>query len=60
MSLHPNHFGHYGGPLRADDSLFQRVESDQPLPLHDEEIPLPEVTESDFAAFDALQNGSRA
>lgn len=54
-----DHFAQKYTLLRRDDSLFQTVSDTEPAPL-DEPITLPEVTESDFAAFDALQSGSQA
>ncbi len=51
-----DHFAQKYTLLRRDDPLFQTVSVTDPQPL-DEPIPLPEVTESDFAAFDELQGG---
>ena len=51
-----DHFGAVYTMLRHDDPLFQKVDTLEPAPMQ-ESIPLPEVTESDFAAFDALQRG---
>lgn len=45
----PDHFG-VTSQIRPTDSLFQQVESVQPDAL--EQIPVPEATESDWAAFD--------
>ena len=57
MPYTPNHFGAAYTLIRPTDGLFQTVDTTEPKPLAQEPIPLPEVTESDFAAFDALQGG---
>lgn len=48
-----NHFGAQYKLVRHDDGLFQTVDPVQPEPLG-EPIPVPEATESDFAAFEEL------
>lgn len=54
MPYTPNHFGTGYTLIRHTDSLFQQVDPVKPEPLS-EAIPLPEVTDSDFAAFDELR-----
>ena len=46
------HFG-VTSQIRPTDDLFQLVESIKPEAL--EQIPVPEATESDWAAFDELR-----
>lgn len=58
MPYCPDHFGAQYKLMRHDDPLFQTVDPVKPADLH-EPIPVPEVTESDFAAFEDLQWGSR-
>lgn len=50
MTLRLVHPAQQGSRLPWTDSLFQQVESVQPDAL--EQIPVPEATESDWAAFD--------
>lgn len=54
MPYTPNHFGTGYTLIRHTDSLFQQVDPVKPEPLS-EAIPLPEVTDSDFAAFEELR-----
>ncbi len=53
MPYTPNHFGTGYTLIRHNDPLFQQVDPVKPEPLS-ESIPLPEVTDSDFAAFEEL------
>lgn len=58
MPYCPDHFGAQYKLVRHDDPLFQTVDPVKPTPLQ-EPIPVPEATESDFAAFEALQWGQQ-
>ncbi len=51
MPYTPAHFSR--GPLRPTDDLFKTVDPVKPEPL--EQIPVPEATESDWAAFDEVR-----
>lgn len=54
MPYCPDHFGAQYKLVRHDDPLFQTVDPVRPDPMT-EPIPVPEATESDFAAFDELR-----
>lgn len=58
MPYCPDHFGAQYKLVRHDDPLFQTVDPVRPDPMT-EPIPVPEATESDFAAFEALQWGQQ-
>ena len=51
-----NHFGQQYTLLRHDDPIFQQVDPVEPETIA-QPVPVPEATESDFAAFEALQGG---
>lgn len=53
MPYTPEHFGD-GLSFRLDRALFETVDRVQPEDVA-EQIPVPEATESDFAAFEALR-----
>ncbi len=53
MPYCPDHFGAQYKLVRYDDPLFQTVDPVRPDPMT-EPIPVPEATESDFAAFEEL------
>ncbi len=53
MPYCPDHFGE-GVTFRLDPALFETVDPVKPDTLA-EPIPVPEATESDFAAFEALR-----
>jgi len=57
MPYTPNHFGTEYRLIRRDDPLFQTVDPLKPQPLP-EVIPVPDATESDWAAFEALQGSA--
>lgn len=54
MPYCPDHFGPRYKLVRHDDGLFQKVDPAEP-PALAEPIPIPEATESDFAAFEELK-----
>lgn len=58
MPYCPDHFGAQYKRVRHDDPLFQTVDPVRPEQMP-EPIPVPEATESDFAAFEALQWGQQ-
>lgn len=53
MPYCPDHFGD-GVAFRLDAALFETVDTVKPAEMA-EPIPVPEATESDFAAFEALK-----
>ena len=51
-----DHFAQKYTLLRHDDPIFQQVDPVEPETIA-QPVPVPEATESDFAAFEALQGG---